>query len=126
LKNKLTLAAAAFAGLLICVCPVRKSMAAAFDVRAYGAKGDGKTLDTPAFNKAIDAAAKAGGGTVNIPAGTYLCTSIHLQSGITLYLDQGATVLAADPTQGTYDPAEPYTGGPYQDYGHSHWHNSFA
>src|SRR5690349_18088469 len=37
---------------------------AAFDVRKYGAKGDGKALDSPAINKAIDAAAAAGGGTV--------------------------------------------------------------
>jgi polygalacturonase len=124
LKNKLTVIAALLVGILLLACPVRKGMAAAFDVRAFGAKGDGKTLDTPAFNKAIAAAAKAGGGTVTIPAGTYLCTSIHLQSNITLYVDQGATVLAADATQGTYDPAEPYTGGPYQDYGHVHWHNS--
>src|SRR5436190_19929019 len=66
----------------------------AYDVRAFGAKGDGQTLDTPAINKAIDAAANAGGGTVNFPAGTYLSVSIHLKSNITLHLDQGATILA--------------------------------
>ena len=43
-----------------------------YDVRGFGAKGDGKTIDTPAINKAIEAAAAAGGGTVNFPAGTYL------------------------------------------------------
>src|SRR6476660_10450839 len=80
-----------------------------YDVRAFGAKGDGKTLDTPAINKAIDAAASAGGGTVNFPAGTYRCFSIHLKSNVALYLDQGATILAADPgdKDGQYDAPEP-------------------
>ncbi|HET8654285.1 MAG TPA: glycosyl hydrolase family 28-related protein, partial [Longimicrobiaceae bacterium] len=42
-----------------------------FDVRSYGARGDGKTLDTDAINRAITAASAAGGGTVYFPAGTY-------------------------------------------------------
>ncbi len=52
---------------------------AIFNVRQYGATGDGKTLDTDAVNRAIEAAAAAGGGTVLFPAGVYLCFSIHLQ-----------------------------------------------
>ena len=96
-----------------------------YDVRAFGAKGDGKTLDTPAINKAIDNAASAGGGTVRFPAGVYLSVSIHLKSNITLYLDQGATILAADPREGfKYDLPEPNPWDKYQDFGHSHWHNS--
>src|SRR3954462_8468789 len=63
-----------------------------FDVKAFGATGDGKTPDTPAIDKAIDAAAAAGGGVVRFPAGNYLCFSIHLKSHITLYLDPGATI----------------------------------
>ena len=81
------------------------------DVRAFGATGDGKTLDTPAVNKAIDAAAAAGGGIVRFPAGSYLCYSIHLKSHITLFLDPGATIVAADApaagSSGGYDPPEP-------------------
>ena len=65
-------------------------------IRAFGATGDGKTLDTPAINKAIEAAAAAGGGIVRFPAGNYLCYSIHLKSHITLFLDPGATIVAAD------------------------------
>jgi hypothetical protein len=43
-----------------------------FNVRTYGASGDGKTIDTPAINRAIEAVAAAGGGTLVFPAGTYL------------------------------------------------------
>src|SRR5881227_143748 len=80
------------------------------NVRAFGAAGDGKTLDTPAINKAIDDAASHGGGTIYFPAGDYLSVSIHLKSNIALYLDQGATILAADPKSdkdAVYDAPEP-------------------
>jgi polygalacturonase len=105
-----------------------------FDVHQYGATGDGKTLDTDAVNRAIDAAATAGGGVVLFPPGTYLCFSIHLKSNVHLHLEQGATIQAADSPKagettgyngGTYDAAEPKTDwDAYQDYGHNHWHNS--
>jgi polygalacturonase len=97
-----------------------------YDVRAFGATGDGKTLDTDAINKTIEAAAAAGGGTVHFPAGTYLSFTIRLKSNIALYLDQGCTILAASPTddKGTYDAAEPNEWDQYQDFGHSHWQNS--
>src|SRR5947209_14709622 len=83
--------------------------AGVFNVRAFGARGDGHALDSPAVNRAIDAAAAAGGGTVRFPAGTYRCFSIRLKSNIALYLDQGATILASDPRDGDgkYDLPEP-------------------
>jgi len=105
-----------------------------FDVRNFGATGDGKTLDTDAVNHAIEAAEAAGGGVVIFPAGMYLCFSIHLKSNVHLHLLQGSAIVAADspaPGQqtgyhgGTYDAAEPNTEwDAYQDYGHNHWHNS--
>jgi polygalacturonase len=105
-----------------------------FDVRRFGATGDGKTVDSPAINQAIGAVVAAGGGTLFFPAGTYLCFSLHLKSKVDLYLDRGCTILAADSPKpgettgyngGTYDPAEPDNPWePYQDYGHNHWHNS--
>jgi polygalacturonase len=105
-----------------------------FDVRTYGATGDGKTLDTPAVNQAIEAAAASGGGVVVFPPGTYLCFSIRLKSLVHLHLLEGSTILAADspaPDEqtgyrgGAYDAAEPKTAwDAYQDYGHNHWHNS--
>ena len=101
-----------------------------YDVRVFGATGDGKTIDTPAINKAIDRAAAAGGGRVHFPAGTYVSFSIHLKSNVTLQLETGTKIVAADsPAAGTnaagYDPAEPNKPWEdYQDFGHNHWHNS--
>lgn len=110
------------------VRPVGAPPASAFDVRAFGAKGDSSSLDTDAINRAIDAAAAAHGGTVYFGPGTYSSFSIHLKSGVTLYLDHGATLLAASPDERPdalgYDPAENVLEKTYQDYGHSHWHNS--
>jgi polygalacturonase len=101
---------------------------ATFNVRLFGATGDGKTIDSPAINRAIEAAATAGGGTVHFPAGNYLCYSIRLKSNVALYLDQNAVIIAAEPgatSSASYDPAEPNTAwDAYQDYGHNHWHNS--
>ncbi|HVU48495.1 MAG TPA: glycoside hydrolase family 28 protein [Terracidiphilus sp.] len=100
-----------------------------FDVAAFGARGDGASIDTPAINRAIEAAAAVGGGTVRFPAGQYLCYSIRLKSNVALHLEQGAVVIAADPMPegqpGGYDdpePTQPWEA--YQDYGHNHWHNS--
>jgi polygalacturonase len=107
---------------------------ASFNVRQYGATGDGKTVDTPAINRAIDAVAAAGGGTLVFPAGTYVCFTIRVKSLVDLYLSRGCTILAADSPKpgettgyrgGTYDPAEPnQPWEPYQDFGHNHWRNS--
>jgi polygalacturonase len=97
--------------------------AAVFDVRTYGAKGDGKAQDRDAINKAIDAAAAAGGGTVQLGPGTYLSGSIHLRSNITLHLERGATLEASSEPK-EYDAAEPNAADKFQDFGHSHWHNS--
>jgi polygalacturonase len=94
-----------------------------YDVTAFGARGDGKTLDTDAINRAVTAAAEAGGGTVRFPAGTYLSYSIRLKSNIGLHLGHGCTLVAAEGTG--YDAAESnQTWENYQDYGHNHWHNS--
>ena len=100
-----------------------------FDVRAFGAKGDGTTIDTPAINRAIEAAAANGGGTVRFAAGQYLCYSIHLKSNVALNLEQAAVIIAADALpegqSGGYDEPEPeQPWEAYQDYGHNHWHNS--
>jgi polygalacturonase len=104
------------------------------NVRMFGAIGDGKTVDTPAINRAIEHLASQGGGTLVFPPGVYLCFTIHLKSMVDLYLSRGCTIQAADsPLRhestgyrgGLYDIPEsndPWTR--YQDYGHNHWRNS--
>ncbi|HEY1504250.1 MAG TPA: glycosyl hydrolase family 28-related protein [Stellaceae bacterium] len=101
---------------------VRAASSAGIDVRACGATGNGRTLDTKAINAAIDGMAAKGGGTVRIPAGDYLCHTIHLRDGITLYLERGAVLRAAP--AGQYDPFGPNRWDRYQDFGHSHWRDS--
>jgi len=68
---------------------------AVFNVRAYGATGDGTNKDTVAFQKAIDARAADGGGEVIVPAGNYLIGSIELKSHTTLQLEPDAHLLGS-------------------------------
>jgi polygalacturonase len=96
-----------------------------FDVRLFGAMGDGRSLDVTAINRAIEAASAAGGGTVRFTAGRYLSSSIHLKSNVGLYLEHGAVLEAVSWTQAAYDLPESNAWSRYQDFGHSHWHNSF-
>jgi Glycosyl hydrolases family 28 len=93
-----------------------------FNVRGYGATGDGTTNDSPAVDAAITAANAAGGGIVQFPPGTYLAGgSIHLKSNVTVQLDAGATLLGAP---SGYDVPEPNPFDAYQDFGHSHFHDA--
>ena len=66
-----------------------------FNVKEFGAVGDGVARDTAALQKAIDAAASAGGGVVVFPAGKYLSGSIDLKSHVTLQLDENAVLLGS-------------------------------
>ncbi len=95
-----------------------------YNVKDYGASGDGKTLDHIAINSAIEAAANIGGGTVFLPAGTYLSGSIRMKSNINLHLDAGCVIFGAPQDIGAYDPQEPFEGQAYQDNGHTYFHNS--
>jgi len=114
--------------ILLCTCGILNAAdigsKGAFNVRDYGAVGDGKNLDSPAIDKAIVAAADAGGGLVMVPAGTYLSGSIHLKSNIHLDIEAGATILGAPQDMKAYDETEPFTLGGYQDGGHCFFHNS--
>jgi len=64
-----------------------------YNVRCFGAKGDGKVKDTAAIQQAITFCEKHGGGTVVFPSGIYFTGSIRLCSNLTLYIDSGATLL---------------------------------
>ncbi len=115
--------------LLITLCSFQPVAAAptsmSYNIRDFGAKGNGTNIDSDAINAAIEASSKAGGGTIYFPAGTYLSYSIRLKSHIALYLDQGCVLLAADSAAGgRYDEPDAGPGNKFQDYGHSHWHNS--
>lgn len=119
------------ASLLLCLSSLFTQPASAqqappcLNVLDYGAKGDGVTIDSPAIDRAIAAAAAMGGGEVVIPAGRYSCYSIHLQSHVHLRLDKDAVIAAAAPTaEAGYDAPEYNPDSLYQDFGHSHWHNS--
>jgi len=133
-RSPLALASTAIGHSALAQSPQPSSMEALFNVRSYGATGDGKTVDAPAINKAIETVAAAGGGTLLFPAGTYVCFTIRLRSHVGIYLSPGCTILAADSPKpgeatgyrgGTYDPAgPPQAREQYQDYGHNHWTNS--
>ena len=79
-----------------------------FDVTAFGAKGDGKTLDTAAIQAALDACAKTG-GTVKVPKGTYLTGTLKIGSDTELYLEKDA-VLLGSPNLSDYAPDDVYPG----------------
>lgn len=63
-----------------------------YNIRDYGATGNGTTLDTAAINQAMTDCSAAGGGTVFVPAGTYLSGTIIFRDNVTLYLDNGALI----------------------------------
>ena len=93
--------------LFLCVpeSPVYGAAAGQFEVRQYGATGDGLTKDTAAIQKAIDACAESGGGTVYFAPGNYISGSLHIRNNVTLYLDTGATLLES-PDNEDFDPYE--------------------
>lgn len=66
-----------------------------FNVREYGALGDGETPDTAAINLAIKTCAAGGGGQVRFPAGNYLSGTLQLKSNVTLFLEAGATLIGS-------------------------------
>lgn len=85
---------------LFCVCAALFAAAAhaaapVFDVRDFGATGDGLTLETASLNRAVEAAAAAGGGTVFVPAGRFLTGTIQLKSNVTVQLAPGAVIVGS-------------------------------
>ena len=109
--------------LLLSLCITMLVSAKVYNVRDYGAVGDGTHIDSPPIDETIAKATDCG-DTVVVPAGIYLCYSVHLKSNVTIILEKGAVIKAAKPTEHLgYDASEP-ADTLYQDFGHSHWHNS--
>ena len=82
-----------------------------YDVRDFGTVGDGSHLETQAFQKAIDACAAGGGGTVLVPVGRYLTGTIVLKSHVTLYLDTGVVLLGSNNPDDYPDVADVWADG---------------
>lgn len=66
-----------------------------YDVRDFGAKGDGQTLNTTAIQAAIDNCHQKQGGTVLIPAGDFICGTIEMKSGVTLHVATNGRLLGS-------------------------------
>ena len=96
-----------FGFLLMCVCGLSSLYAAEiYDVRSFGAKGDGVVKDTAAIQKALDACAGKGGRVI-LPRGTYLSGSIYVGSDTELHLEEGA-VLLGSPDLNDYNADDAY------------------
>ena len=102
------------AALLVTAIATR---AQTYAITKYGAVADGKTLATVAIQKAIDACNGAGGGTVDVPPGTFLTGTISLKSNVELHLESGA-VLLGSPNINDY---RTYSLPKYPEYGTNHY-----
>jgi hypothetical protein len=85
----------------VLVCITQSMFAQTFNIKDYGAIADSKTVNTTAIQKTIDAASSNGGGTVYVPAGTFITGTIHLKSNINLNLESGA-ILKGSPNLQDY------------------------
>ena len=75
--------------------PIPSAPSTFLNPRLFGARGDGRTLDTQALQATLDACSQGGGGTIFVPAGQYLTGTIFFHDNISLYLDAGATLLGS-------------------------------
>jgi len=101
--------------LYACLAVALPAASAIINVRDYGARGDGRSRDTAAIQKAIDAASRQGGGTVLLPAGSYLCGTLHLRSGVAIEIARGA-ILLASPNAEDFDKYEALPFKPVDDH----------
>lgn len=96
--------------LYILVVSVATAFGKDYNVKDFGAVGDGRNMDSPAIQKAIDACTADGGGVVFIPKGTYLAATIVLKDNTTLHLEDGALLLGTTDLN-AYDIIDPFTDG---------------
>ena len=109
-------------GAALLAWPTWLQGAAVVSVTDHGAKGDGKTLDRSALNRAVEACAAAGGGQVRVAPGRYLTGTVRMRSGITLVLEAGA-VLVGTPDLDQYESYAPPESRPGD---RNHWHRALV
>jgi len=103
----------AMGGMMLLDCRYANGFATSKNILEYGAKPDGKTLSTKAIQHAIDEVFKAGGGTVVVPAGTFLTGLVELKSRVTLNLADGSTLLGSTSMEDySFEPGSSGHGGP--------------
>ncbi len=78
-----------------------------YNIKEFGAQGNGTIKDTRAIQCALDTCTQNGGGTVLVPAGIYLCGTLYLHDNTTLHLDSGATIQGS-PNLADYNPDDAY------------------
>lgn len=83
-------------GILSVIISFHAHPAKQYNIKEFGAKGNGKTINTDFINKAIDTCAENGGGTVIIPSGIFLTGTIVLKSNVTLHLQTGAILKGSE------------------------------
>jgi len=93
-ENLVVLLAFAIVSMTSVVC-AETNKTKIFNIKTYGAIGDGVTINTQAVQKTIDTCHDAGGGVVWVPAGDFVIGTVHLKSHITLSLDYGASLLGS-------------------------------
>ncbi len=95
-----------------------------FNVRDFGAIGDGITLDTAAVQAAVDTCNEKGGGTVFFPEGTYVLGTVHFKSNVEIHISKGATVLGSKSSEDFAPYETDASNTVYQDRSHSYFHHS--
>lgn len=94
-----------------------------YNVKDYGAKGNGKNLDSIYFQKAIDECGANGGGTVYVPSGSYVCGTMHLCDNVHVQFENGAKILGSTDIN-DFEPIEKLSCLEYQDRSHAYFHQS--
>lgn len=85
--------------------PAKENQPGIYDIRRYGARGDGQTNDTAAIQRAVDECHQQRGGTVLVPVGDYLCGTLELKSNVTLHLAVGGRILGSPRREDYQAPA---------------------
>lgn len=113
MKNRRIILIIIFSLGLIPAVHSQKTQDKIFNIISFGAKGNGKTVNTEFINNAVTACAEAGGGTVVVPKGVFITGTIVMKSNVHLYLDEGATLKGVNDLN-AYEPYKPIKNIPHR------------